>query len=255
MNTNIQEELEVTAEAFHQAIHREVDLHGKKTHGAMWVDSRVFLKEQKIDISLYVDLKTPNLDTHRANKLRFLVRRGVAQYWSRDISVAETPFKVSVSTVERRHQAIVARLVDKPNEKAGRSHNSGVWRAKLIHNEKFFRSLNPLQPDSPHYAEQNRKLIEYSDADFMMTAAHELGHSVLHYAGGIGLSWKHKGSTHLTQSVKTRSPAYPEHGEIDLMRYYNKNEKVLLKDILKRTVVAEIDVKRLIWASKCQFMP
>lgn len=61
-----------------------------------------------------------------------------------------------------------------------------------------------------------------TDLDFQLVAAHEFGHSVLMYAGGLPLSWSHKGSTNpLTQTVKTSTPGYPKSGPIDLMKYYD----------------------------------
>ena len=88
----------------------------------------------------------------------------------------------------------------------------------------------------------------------MLVSAHEFWHSVLKYFGGISLSWRHEGSTNiLTQDVKSSTPGYPLAGEINLMKYYNdkKNKQFIpYSSIYKRTIAAEIDVKRLIWSSE-----
>jgi len=57
---------------------------------------------------------------------------------------------------------------------------------------------------------------------FQLVSAHEFSHSVLMYAGGIPLSWGHKGSTGvLSQSAKSSTPGYPKSGAIDIMKYYD----------------------------------
>ena len=96
-----------------------------------------------------------------------------------------------------------------------------------------------------------------ADIDFKSTAAHEFGHSVLKYFGGIGLSWGHKGSTNvILQSVKGSTPGYPLKGEIDLMKYYDSSKnKTAVVGLYRRTYATEQDVKRLIWMSNITFTP
>ncbi|MCF6254821.1 MAG: hypothetical protein L3J98_15275 [Gammaproteobacteria bacterium] len=89
----------------------------------------------------------------------------------------------------------------------------------------------------------------------MLVAAHEFGHSVLMYAGGLSLSWGHKGSTNpITQSVKYSTPGYPEKGPIDLMKYYDPTKRSA--DLFRRMVdsaAMDIDVKRLIWGAQIKW--
>ncbi len=96
---------------------------------------------------------------------------------------------------------------------------------------------------------------ENADFDFQLVSAHEFGHSVLMYAGGLSLSWGHKGSTNpVTQSVKSSTPGYPKKGLIDLMKYYDY--KKVRADLSRRvvdSVVMGIDVKRLIWGAEIKW--
>ena len=89
----------------------------------------------------------------------------------------------------------------------------------------------------------------FSDNDFKLTCAHEFGHSVLMYFGGAGMSWSHKGSTHIIpQSVKSTTPGYPAAGQIDLMKYYDRNKRrASMSTRALRTKATEQDVMRLIW--------
>ncbi len=95
-----------------------------------------------------------------------------------------------------------------------------------------------------------------ADMDFKLVAAHEFGHSVLMYAGGIFLSWGHKGSTNpILQSVKSTTPGYPEKGAIDLMKYYDwSKSRVDFMRRMKDSTAMEIDIKRLIWSSQIKWL-
>jgi len=122
----------------------------------------------------------------------------------------------------------------------------------------YARSMNPsiLGIDASFiYQKGLLKLgapIKLIDDDFKLVSAHEFGHSVLMYVGGISLSWGHKGSTNaLLQNVKSSTPGYPEKGKIDLMKYYNTNKRE--PDASQRvndSIAMEIDIKRLIWSSE-----
>lgn len=102
----------------------------------------------------------------------------------------------------------------------------------------------------------------------MYTAAHELGHELLQAYGGTIYSWQHKGSSYyLPQGTKptkgketrwermthwdemeTDGEDYPVNGgEIDVMKYYNKEPRIKYFD---RTVASEKDVLGLVWLTK-----
>lgn len=105
------------------------------------------------------------------------------------------------------------------------------------------------------------------DIEFKETAAHELGHELLQAYGGTVYSWQHKGSSYyLPQDTKptkgsetiwdktthwdemdTDGENYSLYGEIDVMKYYNKELRV--KD-RSRMIAAEKDVVGLFWLTK-----
>ena len=172
-------------------------------------------------------------------KLKYLARIGIDKYWSRHIKVAGTSFMVWVKAEHSDTNAIPVDLYIATDEKNyARSMNPAILGidASFIYNKGHFENK------------------EKSDADFMLVAAHEFGHSVLMYAGGLSLSWGHKGSTNpITQSVKPSTPGYPEKGSIDLMKYYDPDKSTVFFDRRMRDSIAmEIDIKRLIWAGNIQ---
>lgn len=164
------------------------------------------------------------------------MKQGIARFWSQSFTISGITYKTLVAVQSRKRRSIDAKLKVSNSKKYARSHNSGIVDAVFYYNKGFFVS--------PTYAER----------DFQMTAAHEIGHSVLEDFGGRKLSWGHKGSTSvLTQKVKPNAPKYPLKGSIDLLKYYNNNPKVGFASMYNRTKVAEIDIKRLIWLSKLEF--
>jgi len=124
---------------------------------------------------------------------------------------------------------------------------------------KYARSMNPeiLGIDASFIYNKGRLgNSSKADDDFKLVAAHEFGHSVLMYAGGIYLSWGHKGSTNpLTQSVKSSTPGYPKSGSIDLMKYYDSDKAaIFFSRRIMDAIAMEIDIKRLIWGAKIQWI-
>ncbi len=133
---------------------------------------------------MYVNLnfkKNGISDTDYEN-LRYLTRIGIDKYWSRRIEVAGSSFMV---WVQAEHSYVNAIPVDLHVE---------------IDKNNYARSMNPaiLGIDASFIYNKGRfGNKERADADFMLVAAHEFGHSVLMYAGGLSLSWSHKVSTHI----------------------------------------------------------
>jgi hypothetical protein len=95
-----------------------------------------------------------------------------------------------------------------------------------------------------------------ADSDFMLVTAHEFGHSVLMYAGGLSLSWGHKGTTNIvTQSIMSTTLGYPKNSPIDLMKYYDWDKsRVDFYRRIRDTVAMDIDIKRLIWGTKIEWI-
>jgi hypothetical protein len=117
----------------------------------------------------------------------------------------------------------------------------------------------------------------YYDAisEFKETAAHEIGHELLQAYGGTVYSWQHKGSSyylpqdtkpikgdetmwgkikHLDEMTETSGEYYPKSpNEIDLMKYYNSNDKngnFIAGSDSNRLIASEKDVLGLIWLTK-----
>ena len=243
-----------SAEDFHAAIHSSVGTpqpgfktihHGKvstqkaysRVHTSDWATASVNLKSRIIHVDVYIDFQQNSLSTADYTRLRSLAIKGIQHYWSRNIALAGNQYTVIVKVHQRKSHSIGVDLYIENSPDYARSHNTGIIDASFFYNKGVFKG-------NPFLAEQ----------DFMLVSAHEFGHSVLKYFGGIGLSWRHKGSTTLlTQTFRSSTPGYPSQGEIDLMRYYNaqKNKQFIsYSSIYKRTIAAESDVKRLIWLSQ-----
>ena len=157
--------------------------------------------------------------------------------------MAKNKFTVKVQAVHCNANSMIPvdlRIETDPNKYA-RSMNPAFMGidARFIYNKGFFP--NNIMADN----------------DFKLVAAHEFGHSVLMRAGGIPLSWGHKGSTNsITQSVKSSTPGYPKNGPIDLMKYYDWNKsRIQFHRRVSDTTAMEVDVKRLIWAARIKWIP
>lgn len=256
MNTNI---AELTLEQFHETLHKDIDkpaqdfrkkwVPAKKRHikvhtGAHrvpWADVTIFLKQKLINVQVYLNFKKNDLTDSDYQKLKRLAVEGIGQYWSRNLKVSNTNFMVRVQAHHRSVNAIPVDLYIETDK------------------NKYARSMNPatLGIDASFIYNKGRLgNSSKADKDFRLVAAHEFGHSVLMYAGGISLSWGHKGSTNpLTQSVKSSTPGYPKSGSIDLMKYYDSDKSaIFFSRRIMDTIAMEIDIKRLIWGAKIQWL-
>jgi hypothetical protein len=71
--------------------------------------------------------------------------------------------------------------------------------------------------------------------------------------GGRTYSWTHnQSSTELTQKPLTGT-AHPPSGEIDLMKYAEKESFPGCYELWSRSVASEQDVKRLLWLTRVKF--
>ena len=248
----------LTLEKFHEALHKDIDKPVKNfreewnqahrrhikvhtgAHKAAWAKATVLFDQKVIIVHVNLNFKQNGISDADYEKLKYLARIGVDKYWSRRINVAGTSFMVQVKAEHSYVNAIpVDFYVETDKNNYARSMNPAILGidASFIYNKGHFGNK------------------ERADADFMLVAAHEFGHSVLMYAGGLSLSWGHKGSTNIvTQSVKSSTPGYPAKGSIDLMKYYDQ-EKVranLFRRIVD-SVAMDIDVKRLIWGAQIKW--
>jgi hypothetical protein len=241
-----------TVEEFHEAIHNSVGTpspgirvitHHKrritrkfnKNHTAEWATSRVNLAAGIINTDVYINFQKNSLKEADYQNLKRLAIKGIEQFWSRNIILGKRRFQVLVSVHHRTQGSLGVDMYIETSSDYARSHNSGLIDASFYYNKGFYKGAKVS-----------------ADRNFMITAAHEFGHSVLEFFGGTSLSWGHKGSTHiLPQSVKSSTPGYPSQGEIDLMKYYESKKNSLPSvTIYNRSIASEVDIKRLIWMSK-----
>lgn len=241
----------MTADQFHEAIHvavgrprREIQTRyvGKSTykcvidepwaHRASWASSVVNLMGKTISLSVKVNLKQNSLEPLDFVRLSGLALEGIRRYWSRTIHVENEEFRTDVVAKISAAHGLGFDLYINNDESYARSSNLAILGidGSLKYNRGFF----PMAPQA--------------DQDFMLTAAHEFGHSVLTEYGGIARSWTHEGSTSIFQSTKTSTPGYPTVGEIDLMKYYDDRKSYPGPALIAaNTRASEFDLKCLMW--------
>ena len=209
-------------------------------------------------------------------QLRDLALRGIEKHWSRNtsnkegksISIEYQKYQVFVKAIASDKGMVAPKIVYQSNCEKGRSRN---WEASriLYFSEGYlyrsdwgdFNNNTIIYRDRGWYYRSEDKMEERGTfilsqpliEDFMMTAAHEIGHEILVSFGGFAAhihSKTHKGtSTLLTQKTiedeKNLSKTnYPSTGEIDLMKYYSNYYEI------ERTVASEFDVIHLIGLTK-----
>jgi len=220
---------------------REVKVHNG-AHRAKWAKTTVNASLRTISINVFLNFKQNKLTTDDYIKLKNLAIAGIKQYWSNTITVNGVRFNVTVNALHKNSRDAIP--VD----------------LKIEESEKYARSMNPaiLGIDAKFIYQKGQRASEkHIDDDFKYVSAHEFGHSVLIYVGGISLSWGHKGSTNaLLQNVKSSTPGYPTSGNLDLMKYYDKNKREsFLFQRVNDSIAMEIDIKRLIWSSEIIWKP
>jgi hypothetical protein len=193
-----------------------------------WIEAETDETKRRIAVRLRVRWRPwPGARPHTA-RLVAVAAEGIARFWSRTVRRDGREWQVDV-TAEPRDDGLPVHLHHTRLKRYLRSHNSGILAAHVYYNAGFF--------DDPRAA----------DANFRLTVAHELGHSVLEAAGGRALSWTHKGSSTWLQRPRSDAPFYPQEGPIDLMRYWRADaEHPVPRDRYARTLAAEEDVLRLL---------
>ncbi len=244
----------LTLEKFHEALHKDINkpvnffqekwsqAHQRHikvhtgAHEAAWAKATVLLDKKIINVHVNLNFKQNGISDADYVKLKYLAQTGIDKYWSRHIKVADDSFMVRM--------------------KAGHSYTNAIPVDLYVEMDKnnYARSMNPaiLGIDASFIYNRGWHIdTKTADFDFQLVSAHEFGHSVLMYAGGLSLSWGHKGSTNIiTQSVKSSAPGFPKKGTIDLMKYYDwKKNFAKLQRRVTDSIAMEIDVKRLIWGA------
>jgi hypothetical protein len=248
---------DMTSEEFHAALHNElhqpiepphttqvghatVKLPARdRGHRAWWTYATVNLAQHRIQVQVNLNLKRNDLSQGDYIKLSNLAFRGIKRRWSRSVSIGGQAFAVDVTALYGTGNAVNIDLAIEKGSDYSRSYNPRI----LGMDGTFFYNAGSFATPGD------------ADDDFMEVAAHEFGHAVLTAVGGLGYSWKHKGSTSLFQNVKKSTPGYPGVGEIDLMRYYDgaKTPRASYANRAARTGADEWDVKCLLLVSKLAF--
>lgn len=213
-------------------------------HKATWAKTTVNSLTRTIYIDVYLNFKQNSLRQGDYLKLKELAIAGIKQYWSNTITVAGVRFNVIVNPVHKNSSnAIAVDLEIEESESYSRSMNPAI----LGIDASFVYQRGLLKLGAPE---------KFINEDFKFVSAHEFGHSVLMYTGGIRLSWGHKGSTNLLlQNVKSTTPGYPSKGKIDLMKYYDdKKQQPENLQRINDSIAMEIDIKRLIWSSQIKWI-
>lgn len=157
---------------------------------------------------------------------------GLNRYWSRTITLHGADYAVRVSA---RQSADGLPLI--------LAHTGSPLLGPLAS-----RSSNPYPLVSGNLYYDHRHESD-ADAMFAMTAAHEIGHAFLTSAFGIRWSWGHGGTSSIFGRMAADAPPYPPSGEIELMAYYCSNPVATIyrRDVLRRTIASENDVKTLLY--------
>ena len=248
----------LTIEKFHELLHKGInkpvkDFRNKwspvrkkrikvysNAHKASWAKATIFAERKTINIRVYLNFKKNNLSDSDYEKLKELACIGIKQYWSRNISISGNRYQVRVYAQHSTGNAIPVDLYIETDK------------------NKYARSMNPalLGVDASFTYNKGAFQDDRANSDFKLVSAHEFGHSVLMYAGGLSLSWGHKGSTNsLLQSVKSSTSGYPKKGAIDLMKYYDwEKSRADFNRRMRDSIAMEVDVKRLIWSAKLQWI-
>ena len=189
--------------------------------------------------------------------LRSMVFSGLKRYWSRSISVTNSQlYAVDLTAVHSEKQSMDdIKISYNTNNAWQRSSNPGSVRGivSLFGNfvpERIVYNVGWLEDRGRWFYQRPVK----ADLSFKETSAHEIGHEILSAYGGETYSYGHKGSsTVVTQTVKTVAnggEAYPQQGDIDLMKYYDGRPS---RNFFNQVIASEQDVKSLVWLARLKF--
>lgn len=163
-----------------------------------------------------------------------LADEGIAQYWSRTISLKGEEWAVKV-TPEKSAKGMPLTLA-----------NPG---SPLLGNlSRRSRNPYPFFTGTLYFDENDGPDPERS---YAMTAAHEVGHPILTHAFGAKWSWGHAGTSTILGRRYDAAPECPAQGEINLMIYYNRNTSCIIDSdsVFRRTIASEDDLKTLLHIS------
>ncbi|MBN6064055.1 hypothetical protein [Aggregatibacter actinomycetemcomitans] len=232
-----------------------------------WLDVRVDRGAKTIDVEWRVAFDDggvsgkANADTPSFADLTKLALEGIKKHWGGQINTAKGSYAVRVNPVLATEKAAPSLTLQvEMGSSYNRSVNASCACGTLA---KLGRGLGNLFSDvtrvwylQGYYTYNGIKTDAYND--FMMTAAHESGHSILaSYAykstGLSNYSWVHKGSSKGVGSGYS-TPKRGEKGyepypsvEADLMKYYSYPEGNFNP---ANFISTEYDIKNLIWLTQ-----
>ena len=176
-----------------------------------------------------------------------MAQSGIEKHWSRAVSRHGSQYVLAVETVNSLKNCMDdIGLIYNAGGESKRSSNTGAmtanpltWAAQVIPERIFY----------------NESAWPVSDSDFMVAAAHEIGHEILKSYGGAVYSYGHKGTSNVvTQKAKAIGdgglvePSAPT--EIDLMKYYHETK---WPSNISRTKASELDALSLLWLAAVKF--
>lgn len=186
-----------------------------------------------------MNFDTSTLSQDDALRLSSLVDNGVSRFWSRPITLDGDNYNVYSYVLEDKSgMEISLKISDAKSYKDyARSSNTigGNWIERTAVGSNIYH-----QPGVFNDA-------ELTDMNFMVVAAHEIGHPLLLEAEGKEYSWGHKGTSGTWGGENGGRPAVPAQGELDLMKYYQGLDT---RTEYNRTKASEQDVKNLIFKSR-----
>ncbi|WP_262404399.1 hypothetical protein [Aggregatibacter actinomycetemcomitans] len=236
-----------------------------------WLDVRVDRGAKTIDVEWRVAFDDggvsgkANADTPSFEDLTKLALEGIKKHWGGQINTAKGSYAVKVNPVLATEKAAPSLTLQvEMGKSAPRSVNGscvcGVIGSIVSAVGKGEGGL--IDSTRVWYLYGHWRRLGYGldiiENDFSMTAAHEVGHSVLasyaYKSSGLNnYSWVHKGSSKGFDSFFYRIPkSSKEKGfetkKGDLMKYYAEYD-FNYKEIKS----VEYDIKSLIWLSKLKF--
>lgn len=209
-----------------------------ESHDLKWATATINPRTGHIKVDVAIKFQNGGIqDQAKFERLRSLAKDGINRFWSKNIKVGKRQFCVNVSARNRcgPNALPINLFIDSDPNAPPRGRNSGITflTAYVIHSPDYYQAP------------------QVADKAFQIVVAHEFGHSVLLNAGGLPLSWGHKGTSYLWQQRKPSAPSHPVSDMIDLMKYYEKDYRYAgVTDQFKRKKASEKDVKRLIWGAQ-----
>ena len=212
----------------------------RTTVGPMdWADLRFDRPSKRADVMFHVDVQnggiadvtipllngTPifprKISSAEFERLKQVVLNGIGYHWSRKGRQAlrqrtgsglYDTFEVHASGLARsREPSLDLDIYVNPRREYARGVNPLLWDPSVFYNEAYFVDRREPAP----------RLT--ADADLAVTAAHEVGHTVLLQTQGFRETVTHQGtSTMISQRPRSDAPV-PTRIDDDLMKYYQSS--------------------------------